>query len=56
MKTLHKSKYVEVEASLKSWGIDIDWDANEYTRPVYIQILCFSIQLGRDPWRGYDYE
>lgn len=56
MRMIHKSKYIEVEFSLKSWGIGIDWDANEYTRPVYIDILCFCIEFGRDPWKDEEDE
>lgn len=52
MKTLHKSKYLEIEFGFKSWGIGIDWEANKYTRPVYVVILCFCFKFGKDPWKG----
>ena len=48
--TLHKSKYVEIEVNLKSWGVCIDWYTYEYLRPVGIQILCFTFEFGQDPY------
>ena len=50
MRTIVNTKYIEVEFSLKSWGIGIDWDKNDVTRPYYIDLLCFCICLGQDPF------
>lgn len=50
MVQIYNSKFIEIKFGYKSWSIGIDWEVNEYTRPIYITILCFTFMFGKDPY------
>jgi len=56
MYKLCNTKYFRIDLDLQCWGIFIDWCYSTVFRPVIIHILCFDIEIGKDPLRGYKYE